>query len=668
LLTLVTTYPLATHLTTSIPGDGFDGWQNYWNFWWVKTALLDLHQSPYFTHYLYYPAGVSLLFQTLNIFNSLLTLPLQLTLGLTVSYNFVVLFSFVVGGYGAYLLAMEVLGSRVGLADHLAAFLAGVVFTFAPFHFAHLLGHLQVISLEWLPFYVLCLIRSLSSERLRVVPHIVLPVVFLVFTALCDWYYVLYLLIFTLAYLGYRLWRRRRPGPLLLKTGLVVVTAGLILSPLLAPIVAEALRDSAHVSSPFDTTVRLSADLLAFVTPNEFHPVWGGAAATLSRAFTSSQSERIVFAGYIPLALGAYAVWAARKRALFWMLCGLLFAVLALGPYLHVGGRELAIPLPYLWLYRLFPLLSIARSVSRFDVMVMLSLAVLASIGLRAAVRTLPPARATLVAAASIALVCVEFFPAPYPLSEVEIPGFYDDLALDQRQYAVLELPMNWDRPSHLLYQTVHHKPLVAGYVTRPNPASLVERVPVLEQLRFLGPDIIAQDPQEVADEVFRYMGIEYAILDQYMLPPGKERGLNLALIQEIFSGQPAVYEDDRMTVFRTATEPGDSPFLILGEGWGERHLVDGRPQRALGKEATLAIVAPEGGQTTLTFTAFSADVVRPLELWADDQLLGRYEVTPEPAGFETDWLTFTSGVNWLLLRDVGEGEPAIVFSSLNLE
>ncbi|HID64670.1 MAG TPA: hypothetical protein EYP49_18285, partial [Anaerolineae bacterium] len=45
-LTLIMTFPLATEFTTAIPGDGFDGWQNYWNLWWVKKALLDLGTNP----------------------------------------------------------------------------------------------------------------------------------------------------------------------------------------------------------------------------------------------------------------------------------------------------------------------------------------------------------------------------------------------------------------------------------------------------------------------------------------------------------------------------------------------------------------------------------------------------------------------------------------------
>ena len=667
LLALVMTYPLVLHLGSTIPGDGFDGWQNYWNLWWVKTALLDLQQSPYFTHYLYYPTGCSLLFQTLNIFNAFLTLPVQLVLGLTASYNFVVLFSFVVGGYGAYLLALHILRAKNGEGAHAAAFLAGVVFSFSPFHFAHLLGHLQVISLEWLPFCALCLVGSLSSPRLRIVPHIVLPVVFLVLTALCDWYYLLYILIFTLAYVFYQLWRRRAPQLPLLKAVLVLAVAGLILSPLLVPMVAEALRDSSYLEFPFRTTVRLSADLLAFVTPNELHPIWGPAATRLSQVFSSSTSERMVFAGYIPLALAGYAVWTRRRKAGFWLASGVVFFILALGPYLHVAGRQLPIPLPYLGLYRLVPFFSIARSVSRFDVMVMLCLAVLAALGLQGVLRRLPARRGIFVASLGVALVCLEFLPVPYPLTEVEVPSFYESLAAEPEEYAILELPMNWDRPAHLLYQTAHRKPIIAGYVTRPNPLSIVERVPVLQHFRFLGADIIVQDPKEIAPEVFDYMGVRYVIVHDYMLPPGREREATLALVEDVFGGQVPVYEDGRITVYLTEGQPGDSPFLVLGQGWGERQIRDGVPSRVVGSEATLFIVCPVDAVVNLNFGALAEEEPRSLEVLLDERVIGQYQIDDRSGPFTADALSLKAGVHTLRFLDRGDGKPGVVFLSLNL-
>ena len=161
LLTLVMTYPLIRRFTSAIPGDGFDGWQNYWNLWWVRQALLVEHAHPWFTDMLYAPVGVSLLFHTLNLFNGLTTLPIQLAWGLFPAYNSAVLFSFAMSGLGAYLLARYVLGPR---SSRLAAFAAGIIFTFSPFHIAHLLGHMQVMSMEWVPFFALYLLRTVEGE------------------------------------------------------------------------------------------------------------------------------------------------------------------------------------------------------------------------------------------------------------------------------------------------------------------------------------------------------------------------------------------------------------------------------------------------------------------------------------------------------------------------
>ena len=64
---LVLSHPLALHPASTILDDGtLDCFQFTWNLWWVRTALLDLHTNPFFTHYLFYPQGVSLLFHTLS--------------------------------------------------------------------------------------------------------------------------------------------------------------------------------------------------------------------------------------------------------------------------------------------------------------------------------------------------------------------------------------------------------------------------------------------------------------------------------------------------------------------------------------------------------------------------------------------------------------------------
>ncbi len=112
LATVVFTWPLAAEITTAIPGDSFDGWQNYWNLWWMKVALVERVTNPLFTDLLYAPTGVSLYFHTLNPFNGLVTLPIQVTAGLIPAYNAVVLLSWSLAGYGMFLLVRWFLGTH----------------------------------------------------------------------------------------------------------------------------------------------------------------------------------------------------------------------------------------------------------------------------------------------------------------------------------------------------------------------------------------------------------------------------------------------------------------------------------------------------------------------------------------------------------------------------
>ncbi|HYP19274.1 MAG TPA: hypothetical protein VEY08_04300, partial [Chloroflexia bacterium] len=154
LLTVLFTWPLVLHFTQTLP-DGGDGWQEMWGLWWVKTALLDLHTNIYHTHLLYYPEGVSLYFHPLQPVNGLLSVPLQLAgLNLPAVYNLLVWLSFVAAGYGMYLLVRHLTEHRP------AAFLAGVVFSFCPYHFAHMLGQLNLMSFQWMPIYVLALFKA----------------------------------------------------------------------------------------------------------------------------------------------------------------------------------------------------------------------------------------------------------------------------------------------------------------------------------------------------------------------------------------------------------------------------------------------------------------------------------------------------------------------------
>ena len=606
-LTGLMTWPLARHLADAIPGDGFDGWQNYWNLWWVKVALVEHVQTPFVTDLLYHPTGVRLYFHTLNPFNGLVTLPIQLSAGLLPAYNAAVFVSWVLAGYGMFLLASWLLrgqrqpAGRLGcVRGALPPFLAGAIYTFAPFHMAHLLGHMQVMSLQWIPFYALYLLRALDRGQ-TALPwrrDALWAGFYLALAGLCDWYFVLYLFFFTaLAVIWAALagWRSRRRlngaagsrgvmgllgqvrGPPLLAAGFFFI----LLSPLLIPMLREALQFSFMVRPTTDLYI-LSASLADFLVPNRLHSLWRPASFAWIGNQVAPVSERTIGIGYLALGLAAYAVWVDRRRATFWWICALFFMFMAMGPVLHLGNITWDdIPAagetppagwtPYALLNRLIPFMRISRSVSRFALMVQFSAAILAAFGLAALLVARRRAAGVLaVGACALAVVLAEYWTVPYPLSPPDTPAFYHELAATPGAGAVLNLPMNYDRPGYLLYQTVHGRPLTVAYISRDDPRTLTERAPVLQHFRHLGPDIVDVDPAAVGETVLADLGVETVVLDRYKMPGGLEREYTESLAQAIFAGQAPIFEDERITVH--AVQPPEAPaaYALLGEAnWG---------------------------------------------------------------------------------------------------
>ena len=641
ILALALTWPLARQLGSAIPGDSFDGWQNLWNLWWMREAWLVRHISPYFTDMLFAPTGADLRFQTMAPFNGLMFMNVQTAIGLIPAYNTAVLFSFVAGGYGAFLLALYALRGRASRGTSLAAaFIAGIVFAFSPYHFSHTLGHLQLIALQWIPFYVLYLVRGLdraakSAAGRGWLADAAKAGLFLTLVGLCDWYYVMYCLFFTALTLLIWLVRRR-----LTWRGLgVVVGAGVFLvvalSPLLIPMVlGTSTWGGTSLVRDYTETLALSADLLAFVTPQVFHPLWGQAALALGASFTAAPSEYTVFAGFTVLILAGIALVATRTRRSkqaspaarpgFYLLGAAFFALLALGPVLKINGRtDLLpgggeIPLPYRLLYETVPFIKLSRSVSRMDVMVMLFLGVAAAFALVWLVERLQAGRqpgtrraiAVLTPLLVGGLILFEFLPAPFPVSPPDTPAWYATLAQDPAEGAVFNLPANFERPGYLLYQITHGKPITTGYVTRDDPRTLRERAPVFSHFWFLGEDINTRDfdlSKGGIQVLHDLLGVRWVVLDRYKMPGGAEREITEAMAGEIFAGQQPLYSDDRITVYQVGEPAERRPFIVLGTDWQPRRTDEaGAIWRDLpaGAAASFELVNPAGEPLTLAINA----------------------------------------------------------------
>lgn len=471
LLAIVLTYPLILHLRTHIAGAGGDSLIFLWNFWWVNKALADPAVSLFYTDFLYYPVGASLALHTLSLFNGLLSVPLQSLCGLVGAYNVLVLLGFVLGGWGAYLLAWELTRHR------LASIFAGIVFGFSPYHFSNAMADLNVASLQFLPFTLLYLVRWRRNGGLR---DPLMAGLFLGLTALCSWYYLVFgamaMILFGVVWL-LRSKPRRIRRKTILGILLLAAIAGAVVAPAAIPMV-RAAADREDFMNP-GRQEAYSADLVGYALPSPYHPLFRRWVMPYYEKLSGNIFENTVSLGLLVIVLAVYASWGRLKSSdedrLGWLVLGLTALVLSLGPTLQIGGKTLGKSgyLPYRWLVQSAPLVSHARVSSRFAVLVVSAASVLAAFGFRDLLARpgLGRSRVRRVVAVVLlfALLGMEFWVYPFPARTIPIPEFFREVARDGQDYAILGLPLReWGATVlAMYYQTAHGKRLLNGCVSR---------------------------------------------------------------------------------------------------------------------------------------------------------------------------------------------------------
>jgi hypothetical protein len=458
----VLTWPSIFRFRTHWFADDGDGLQNVWNLWWVDYAVTVLHQNPWHTNYLHYPYGTSLLAHTLNPFNGFVAIILSPFMPPEAVYNSLVTFGFVAGGVTAYLLAYRLTSA------HLPSLLAGFIFTFSSFHFAHAEGHMQLVSLEWIPLFVLLWLELVEHPS---VARGIGAALVLFLVILCDYYYFFYCAIAGVIILIWWTIRCRGVSSLFDRRRIAALGAFAVIALLTSGTLAGLLVWSNH-SDPLTgahSTSEFSLDVLAPV-------IYGGhwRFGWLTRPFwirlAANQHESSVHLGFSVIALAAYA-WLKRKAlkapeiGLFSVLLAIFF-VLALGRAPQVAGKAVLgnhALLPYAWLETLFPTLAISGVPIRMMVMVVLSAAMLASFGFTLLLGGSP--RDKRIAGALACLLLVEYLPKPIPTLSNAVPPYV---------HVLRDLPGNdgivdgVSAPNYALYfQTIHKKPQAFGYLAR---------------------------------------------------------------------------------------------------------------------------------------------------------------------------------------------------------
>ncbi|NJP04583.1 MAG: hypothetical protein HC837_02595 [Chloroflexaceae bacterium] len=314
-----------------------------------------------------------------------------------------------------------------------------------------------------------------------------------------------------------------------------------------------------------------------------------------------------------------------------------VFGLLALGPYLRIGGLNTAeqswpVPLPYL-LFRELPFMDIHRIPSRFVSMVTLALAVLVGLALawlweagrrhRLALRWRWVVLVVLTAG-----MLFEYWPRPFtltPIGSEQIPPVYRAWASEGPGGPILEVP-DLDYLS-MFYQTHHRRPTTAGNISRP-------RGHVWRRMRLMDPMIrvmatwddmgVDQSPAAIRSAL-RCQGIEQVVFYQQAVGQVTRKRID-AVEAYVFGDIAPDYADEATHVYTVELERPAQPYWTHDPNeWYELDLVgDGQtPGRwAVGGDGSLLIVPCGQEQVAARFAVAGIGGDRTLEVLLNDQLL----------------------------------------------
>lgn len=338
------TWPLSIGLTRDIPWDLGDSLLNSWILGWVDDHILrflagDLHAfSGFWTANIFHGEPLTLAYSEHLVAQAIQILPVYAATGnLILCYDLLFLSTFVLSGFGMYLLVRELTGRPA------AALVAGLIYAFAPYRIGQY-SHLQALSSQWMPFALYGFRRYFEGGRIRALAG---GTAATIAQNLSCGYFMVFFAPFLAAYVVYemadrRLWRDRRAWRDLT---IAVAAIGAITWPFVSPYLQ--LRALGFPPRPIDEVMQYSADVYSYLTAHGAERVYGG----WLRAYPKPEGDS--FTGFVPLVLAAAGIivhvvslWrqtrgvpaASRWRPVVWLLAGIVLVNAIVVPILIATG------------------------------------------------------------------------------------------------------------------------------------------------------------------------------------------------------------------------------------------------------------------------------------------------------------------------------------------
>lgn len=620
LVTGVVTWPLLAQFSSNLVGfKDADQVQKVWAFWHTKEALLR-GANPAYLDTLVYPQGYFSPIRWASLTMHVMLLPFEVVLSPVPAYNASFLLSYVLTGYAGYLLCRDITGHT------LASLFGGLVMMLFPTRVAQAIaGHVEAANLSLALWYVLLLRRTLREPTIRraVLTGVVLALACMmhptappyVLAPLTGLYVLYHQLESSRGFFHRQTW-----GALAIALGVAI----LVLLPFFIPLVTFGLNPPEYAFEGGAELAALSTDGLGYITPSPQNPIF--ASLRLVPPFADEVlgfflPEIIAYLGIVTVVFAGLAVVRQAPESREWLLIMLVAMILAMGPFLKVGGAgipfalnpEQPIPLPYALVARL-PLYQLGRTPGRFNLLTGTCLGLLAAQGVATWLKRPTGWRVFLVGVAAVVMAGEYLVVWPMEVDPVSVPESVESLAAKAPDGGVLNIPANRYATHYAqFYQTMHGWPIMGGYSDR-----VIPQAPgVREMLEWIGQpqeasDIVPVVAAEDARGLLAELDVAYVLLHKRF---ATDVSANEAWLESML-GDP-VESDETLVLYavRPAPMPDGLIYALSGPGWGETEGHGGESARQLAREGRLVIYAPEETTGDLRLAAATTGTSRQLQV-----------------------------------------------------
>ena len=442
-LTITMTWPLLSPAVTVVP-DVDDAYFSVWRLAWFAHQL---PRDPWhlFDANIFHPTPGTLAFSDAMLLVSALGAPaIWSGISAPIVHNLLIGAAFVSSMWFAFLLVRDLTRSAA------AAWIAAIIFGFAPYRMAHV-GHLELQWVMWMPLSQWLLHRLVAAPTAGRAIALGGTVAC---QALSSIYYgaflSLYLVVALLILLLVNAPSRRR----------VIAMAALAMVPMLVVVL---IYGPPYLHSRRQLGARTETEITEYsATPADFLRVPPSNWLRGSSNSGPAPEERSVFPGTVAVIL-ATAAFVPPIAPPAWTYLGLT----AVSVDAALGTNGLLFPL----LHRVAPPVTSLRAPARFGVLVLLSIAVLAGLGTARIVKARPRSAVWLVTAATL-FCLVEYWSGPVgdrPNQQTPTEA-HRFLASQPPGTVVLEMPVPtlgglWRYETMYQIRSIHHwQPLVNGY------------------------------------------------------------------------------------------------------------------------------------------------------------------------------------------------------------